>query len=698
MPRSAGMYELRPTHKVTLTGFGQQLETTALLDIGAVHNSYLSTGLLMKYPALKVAMQRVDNEAIDLGGSGKTAPVIGKISLDVTLSVQGRSVTASVPFKVWNSAQPLILGMPSLVGPFTEPFLAKVRELSQKLARTSDANEERAVASRNDVQALAEALDTQAVLASMMAGAVHAERNVCTNDRGWTDAEVFQRGEQSRLREYERSTLYTAQLASLIDTPALPPHGTPVLPAPDDPEDLIDGQLYEAFPKANTIDAWTEEEEAILNEMDLLGEHQRASIEQVGLFAALEHYAKDQQLPFPCNEVRVEVEKNASRRHPIAVQTNRALEGVLETEEGLFRRWWNEPQHVKEALRQAAYRLRLAKFEEDKWEAIPNELRTDPEIAGILSSQLLKEVSTRLAWTTFNMQPQELKLRTGMSAYLKARVRNIPANLRVKALRTIRHQIDVGQWVPGRSNTVSPLVCVDKPNSDLLRICADYTRLNAIIEPCQTHIPTPAELYANGIIPKDTKFLFEIDVTSGYENIPMTQASRELMALATPVGVVLPVGLSMGINSAAAIFQSALIQLTSDLPYLGVIQDGMLFAADSYEQGLERLREVLLLCKEKRININIRKSNFFRQSLEFFGYTLTTTGWTISKDKTEAIDNLAMPSSKTLMRSFLGLCTFCGPFIPRFAELRAPLDEAIKSGYNFLDPDNVRAFEKQPTP
>ena len=78
----------------------------------------------------------------------------------------------------------------------------------------------------------------------------------------------------------------------------------------------------------------------------------------------------------------------------------------------------------------------------------------------------------------------------------------------------------------------------------------------------------------------------------------------------------------MGISCAPDIFQGKMSQLMQELEYVKTYLDDLLVITNStYEEHLEKLEVVLH--KLQKAGVNIAKSNFCAEEIEYLGYVLT---------------------------------------------------------------------------
>ena len=77
-----------------------------------------------------------------------------------------------------------------------------------------------------------------------------------------------------------------------------------------------------------------------------------------------------------------------------------------------------------------------------------------------------------------------------------------------------------------------------------------------------------------------------------------------------------------------------------------VVDDVVAFDRDQY-QHIEHVRQLLRRCEKKRISLNGDKFKFCLTEVQFAGFKLTSTGYSVSPEITDAIANFPTPSSRT---------------------------------------------------
>ncbi|UYV64953.1 hypothetical protein LAZ67_3002555 [Cordylochernes scorpioides] len=80
----------------------------------------------------------------------------------------------------------------------------------------------------------------------------------------------------------------------------------------------------------------------------------------------------------------------------------------------------------------------------------------------------------------------------------------------------------------------------------------------------------------------------------------------------------------------------------------------------------------------EKLQLNFAKCEFFKQSIDFLGYTITAGTTTPLTRNTDIIHAIKQPHNRKTLQSFLGAVNVYNKFIPEYARLRAPLNNLLK--------------------
>ncbi|XP_070000274.1 uncharacterized protein [Penaeus vannamei] len=164
-----------------------------------------------------------------------------------------------------------------------------------------------------------------------------------------------------------------------------------------------------------------------------------------------------------------------------------------------------------------------------------------------------------------------------------------------------------------------PLVVVPKPKGGV-RLTVDLSRLNKQV--VRTAHPSPTPYDAVRQITQDACFFSTLDATMGYWQIPLSQNVQHLTTFITPWGRYRFKRSPMGFVSSGEFCRRGDIALSGIDNCIKVIDDVLVWDTD-YAQLLQRLRRILIRCRQHGITINADKFNFAAPEVQYCGYTLS---------------------------------------------------------------------------
>jgi hypothetical protein len=176
------------------------------------------------------------------------------------------------------------------------------------------------------------------------------------------------------------------------------------------------------------------------------------------------------------------------------------------------------------------------------------------------------------------------------------------------------------------------------------------------------------------------KYFGKLDLTAGFHQVGLDVKSRKYAAFIANRKIYQPTRVFMGLKNSPSYFQGMLAtkvlrELLGDICEL-YIDDILIWGEDeeSYLANLEKVFDRLL---EFNIIVNPKKVALCLTEVEFLGYLLTPFGITMSGGNIVKAINFAKPTTVTEGRAFVGLGNYCRDFIPRYAEIVAPLIKLI---------------------
>lgn len=112
--------------------------------------------------------------------------------------------------------------------------------------------------------------------------------------------------------------------------------------------------------------------------------------------------------------------------------------------------------------------------------------------------------------------------------------------------------------------------------------------------------------------------------------------------------------------------------------------DDIIIFGETEEEHDMALEKVLKLLKSRNILLNKDKCIFKVMKVEFLGHLMSPEGIRPTVSKVEALQKFREPHTSEEVRSFLGLVTYVGKFIPDLATITEPLRQLICKENKFI--------------
>lgn len=139
-----------------------------------------------------------------------------------------------------------------------------------------------------------------------------------------------------------------------------------------------------------------------------------------------------------------------------------------------------------------------------------------------------------------------------------------------------------------------------------------------------------------------------------------------------------------GVCSAPELFQKVMETIVAGLEGVIVYLDDLIVFGRSEAEHARRLRALLDRLEEYGILLNSTKCKFNVSKLDVLGHELSANGIRPTESRVKAIEQFRAPSNIGELRSFLGLVTYVGRFIPNLASKTDPLRGLLRGGTPFV--------------
>jgi transposase InsO family protein len=183
---------------------------------------------------------------------------------------------------------------------------------------------------------------------------------------------------------------------------------------------------------------------------------------------------------------------------------------------------------------------------------------------------------------------------------------------------------------------------------------------------------------------KRPKFFAKFDMTSGYFQAPLHPDSWKYTAFKTPRGNFHWKRVPMGLSCAGSWFQYCIqhkvlagLAFNTCEGYL----DDIIVHASSEPELLARLVDVFERFRQFNITLNPDKCEFGLTEIEFVGHVLDGDGVRFSAEKLDGIRAIALPTTRGLLKSFMGLANYFRDHVPDYASMEHTILPVLGTNY-----------------
>eukprot|EP00102_Acyrthosiphon_pisum_P010458 XP_008178775.1 PREDICTED: uncharacterized protein K02A2.6-like [Acyrthosiphon pisum] len=230
----------------------------------------------------------------------------------------------------------------------------------------------------------------------------------------------------------------------------------------------------------------------------------------------------------------------------------------------------------------------------------------------------------------------------------------------------------IGEWkrhgvvVETDSPYASPVILVKQ--GDKNRLCVDYRKLNKQI--IRHNFPLP-DLQEQVESLRAGRYSTQLDLASGYLQVPLSEAAQEKTAFITPDDTGpftrMPFGLAGAPGEFTRLMRKVLGSL-KDKIVKNYLYDWVVDAEDWLDM-LVKLRMVLDKLRIANLTLKPYKCLFGAKSIEFLGFVIGRGQISPGTMKSQAIEKFLVPKDVHGVRRFLGVTGFFRRFVQNYATL-----------------------------
>ena len=235
--------------------------------------------------------------------------------------------------------------------------------------------------------------------------------------------------------------------------------------------------------------------------------------------------------------------------------------------------------------------------------------------------------------------------------------------------------LSTGRWRMTNARNTSPMLLLTKPGTGKngvppkLRTVIDLRQRNKNTRKLPSPLPD-----MEGILRRVARRRYRsmIDGKDAYEQIRVAPEHVERTAMASPDGNMVSLVLQQGDCNAVATYQSLMNHIFG--PYIGqfmdVYLDDIIIYSDTPLDHLRHVKLVVDVLKREKFYLSAEKQSYFCREAKILGRIVDDEGIRMDPDKVDSIANWKVPTSKELLRGFLGSVGYLADDI---ATIRIPM-------------------------
>jgi len=235
--------------------------------------------------------------------------------------------------------------------------------------------------------------------------------------------------------------------------------------------------------------------------------------------------------------------------------------------------------------------------------------------------------------------------------------RNLKPNRRIAVQKQMEMLMEqhIARVVNSEDNHISfasPIVVVDKPDGTI-RLCVDYRELNDNTITMEFPLPDIKRMLQ---CLSGKKFFGKFDSRNGYYQIMLAPEDIYKTGFITPDTQAEFLRLPFGVKNGPPFYQMVMQSIFADMLYKNVVVyfDDVIIFADTEQEYLAVLREVLSRFRTKRLRLKAKKCTLGAQEIEAVGYIVSAQGRRMSEERVKVVRDLPAPTDVSQLRSFLG--------------------------------------------
>ena len=320
---------------------------------------------------------------------------------------------------------------------------------------------------------------------------------------------------------------------------------------------------------------------------------------------------------------------------------------------------------------------------------VSEEFKRDERVMRLLEGEGAGIFNPR-EWRGINMEPANFEFDEEMPKEIKPYRSKVPHGLEEPYEKEMK-RLTKYLYEPSNSSVASPVVVAKKATAPFIRIVGDYRRVNKFCRVPKHQIPDVIE-ELHKLVAFDV--YHDLDLTNAYHQVPIAIETARKLSLQTPYGQVQPKFMPEGVSPAAMVLNAVMQEIFRDfMDWMIVIHDNMLVLSRGYEEAYVKLEKVLERCRERNLYLKLSKSRFGIKTVEFFGYVCSGGEYRLSEERVKSVTSIPFPRNTKAMQRFLGASMYFKPFIYKYSEKTALLNEMVRKDFEWAEKSWSKDYE-----
>ena len=350
----------------------------------------------------------------------------------------------------------------------------------------------------------------------------------------------------------------------------------------------------------------------------------------------------------------------------------------------------NLPPHIFNFL-ENTHAEAITEYMELLMKKVDPKLAAETPIMQLLTSDKALKQFVPEKWTGIVTPPVHIDFE-GLPAWLHHRPRRVNPTI-LENVSNELNRLSGYFFVPSTSTISSSMVTAAKKTPPYVRLCGDYAWLSKHLK--MISYPIPDVFTEIGKL-LDNNVYIDMDGTNMFHQIPIDEETSNILSVNTHKGLFRPKFLPEGVGTASFILQGLMYDVFHDFigeNWLIVIFDNFLIAAPDTITAYNRFERFLHRCNERNVVLKLAKCSFGLPVINFFGYRIENNSYSLDDSRKATLLDWQFPKTKKQMQSYLGTSIFFLPFIPHYYSITPPLNDTLKTSYDWAKPPSDAAVQ-----